>query len=365
MEVTEGSTPYRKSNAVLTSSASTHVPMSTTLVNPPRPLYHRSHTSIFVELLIKATYLRSLKQTSAFMSTQPHRRGDDIVTPTWDNMGLRVGDIQCAACDRQPSHTLEPCGHTICYEHYLQEPGEGLDVRCALCLKVSLLHDLSLRRSLYPCLPRTRTRCFSKSCTCVHHLLEPHTHSLFVAHSLPLQTHVLCSPCCALRTIYLHTSCSSFYLFLLHHTSFTRPAARCVVHHLLEPHTYSLFVAHSLPLQTHILCSSCCALRTVCLFTPSSSSYLFLSYHTSFTRLAARCAPSILTLPASCLRAPFPSNFAFCLHHSSLWTGFSSLRRPRTEVSQTTRFHPPGSNTRDHLTPAQTAVPGTVTHLSN
>lgn len=144
LEVAEGSTPYQKSNAVVTFSASKHPLMSTTLGNRPRLFPHRPHTSIFVEHLIKATYTRSLKQTSAFMAFQPRRRADDIAASTWDNMGLRIGGSQCFDCDAYPSHTLEPCGHTICYEHYLHEPGDGLDVRCALCLTVSLLHDLSL-----------------------------------------------------------------------------------------------------------------------------------------------------------------------------------------------------------------------------
>ena len=144
MELAEEPTPYQKSNAVVTSSASKHVPMSTTSVNRPRLFPHRFRSSIFVEHLKKATYIRSLKQTFRSMASQPHRRCDQIVAPTWDNMGLRVGDVKCSRCDTHPSHTLEPCGHTICHEHYLQEPGDGLDVRCALCLRVSLLRDLFL-----------------------------------------------------------------------------------------------------------------------------------------------------------------------------------------------------------------------------
>jgi len=143
VEVAEGSALYQKSNAVVTSSASKHVPMSTTSIDRPRLSCHRPHTSIFVEHLIKATHIRSLKQTTIFMP-QPRRRGDPIAIPTWNNMGLRVGDTQCSDCDINPSHILTPCGHTICYEHFLQDPGEELPVRCALCLKVSLVCDLSL-----------------------------------------------------------------------------------------------------------------------------------------------------------------------------------------------------------------------------
>jgi hypothetical protein len=128
---------YQNSNAIVTCSASKHLSMSTTLEDRPRVSHHRAHTSVYVEYLVQATYIRHQRQRSAFMFPLPRRAGDPVVAETWSNMGLRIGGTQCLACENNPSHTLAPCGHTICYDHFLQH-AEDLPVRCALCLKVSL-----------------------------------------------------------------------------------------------------------------------------------------------------------------------------------------------------------------------------------
>ncbi|KAI4757226.1 hypothetical protein E4T52_09344 [Aureobasidium sp. EXF-3400] len=58
----------------------------------------------------------------------------------WSGLGHRhtkgEGSTQCAPCDNKPTHYLDPCGHTVCYEHYLHHPedllGSGGSVRSRL-----------------------------------------------------------------------------------------------------------------------------------------------------------------------------------------------------------------------------------------
>jgi hypothetical protein len=151
VEVAGGSAAYQNSNASVTCSASKHLPMLTTLQDRLRVSHRRYPSSIYVEFLRKATHLRSLRQAPSFMFPQPRRAGDPvapIAEGSWDTMGLRIGSTECAPCENRPTHQLDPCGHTVCYEHYLHHP-EDLPVRCAKCLKVSLLlHDLPLTISL-------------------------------------------------------------------------------------------------------------------------------------------------------------------------------------------------------------------------
>jgi hypothetical protein len=156
---------YQNSNAIVTCSASKHLSMSTTLEDRPRVSHHRAHTSVYVEYLVQATYIRHQRQRSAFMFPLPRRAGDPVVAETWSNMGLRIGGTQCLACENNPSHTLAPCGHTICYDHFLQH-AEDLPVRCALCLKVSLFLDLSSIHNLSTLSHCARTRCLLKMYAC-------------------------------------------------------------------------------------------------------------------------------------------------------------------------------------------------------
>ena len=150
--VVEERAAYQNSSAIVACSASKHLPMSTTSEDRQRVASRRPHTAPYVDFLIKATRIRKLRQQSEFMFPQPRRPGDPIVAPTWSNMGLRIGSTDCSPCENRPSHTLEPCGHTVCYDHFLQH-SEDLPVRCAVCLKVSpFLHDLFPGRSLCVCL---------------------------------------------------------------------------------------------------------------------------------------------------------------------------------------------------------------------
>jgi hypothetical protein len=180
---------YQNSNAIVTCSASKHLSMSTTLEDRPRVSHHRAHTSVYVEYLVQATYIRHQRQRSAFMFPLPRRAGDPVVAETWSNMGLRIGGTQCLACENNPSHTLAPCGHTICYDHFLQH-AEDLPVRCALCLKVSLHLHLHLFPSQSLPFPTARALVTSSRCTRTHHLsqlvvsLYPHCAlSLFSNHT--------------------------------------------------------------------------------------------------------------------------------------------------------------------------------------
>lgn len=142
MELAEWSAAYQNTNALITCSAFGHLPMSTTLGDRPHVSHRRSHTASYVQKLVKATYVRHLRQTSDFMFPLPRRPGDPVVAENWLSMDRRIGGTQCPACDFTPSHILVPCAHTICYDHFLQHP-EDLPVRCALCLKVStILHTL-------------------------------------------------------------------------------------------------------------------------------------------------------------------------------------------------------------------------------
>jgi hypothetical protein len=127
---------YQNSKAIVTCSVVNHLSMSTAFEDRPRVLHHRSHTYPFVEFLKKATYIRRLRQRSGFMFPLPRRAGDPVVAETWSNMGLRIGDRLCHPCESNPSHYLDPCEHTVCYDHFLQH-AEDLPVRCAVCLQVS------------------------------------------------------------------------------------------------------------------------------------------------------------------------------------------------------------------------------------
>jgi hypothetical protein len=128
---------YHNSKAIVTCSVVNHLSMSTTLEDRPRVLHQRSHTYPFVEFLVKATYIRRLRQRSGFMFPLPRRAGNPVVAETWSNTGLRIGDRLCHPCESNPSHYLDPCEHTVCYDHFLQH-AEDLPVRCAVCLQVSL-----------------------------------------------------------------------------------------------------------------------------------------------------------------------------------------------------------------------------------
>ena len=94
-------------------------------------------------------------------------------------MGLlvmgKLGNKGCTKCQRTPSHALNACGHTTCYEHYVAAEGATI---CGYCDKVRLPH-LSLFTH-HNSLQSTFT------CSCMCMTLTTRLFPAALAFSLPL-----------------------------------------------------------------------------------------------------------------------------------------------------------------------------------
>lgn len=67
-----------------------------------------------------------------------------------------LGAVDCAVCESRPTHSLAPCQHTVCYEHFLggYDSESSFISLCGRCHEVSCsssCHLLATRTHLHIC----------------------------------------------------------------------------------------------------------------------------------------------------------------------------------------------------------------------
>lgn len=109
---------------------------------------YNKHTTSKIET-IKRTLRRRSKKTDMLPYGNDraggyHAGGPYPGTANFANFTKRVGGTQCRLCSVHPTHTLLPCGHTVCYDHFLADDHK-FPMVCAFCFQVQLNIHLLVR----------------------------------------------------------------------------------------------------------------------------------------------------------------------------------------------------------------------------